>query len=206
MTSVRSAIALGLTVILVAIAVVLSRSPIAVIATNSVPLRQATSLFKKTTRCQNGGKLPAGTTAIRLSLSANIGPALSLKAYSGSRLLTQGSVRAGWGVDETVTVPVTPLTHAVGNPLICVAVGTPFETVQVNGTELASTSAGFAGVALRMEYLRPGDHSWLSLASSIAQHLGLGHAAPGTWIVFLSLALVGTLIALVAREISRELR
>jgi hypothetical protein len=57
-----------------------------------------------------------------------------------------------------------------------------------------------------MEYLRPGRKSWWSLASSVAHHMGLGHAASGTWIVFLVLALMLTVVILASRLALRELR
>ena len=54
---------------------------------------------------------------------------------------------------------------------------------------------GSAGrtVNFRVEYLRAGHGSWWSRASSVARHMGLGHAASGTWIVFLLIALMITI-------------
>ena len=58
---------------------------------------------------------------------------------------------------------------------------------------------------IRVEYLRPGGASWWSVAPEVARRMGLGRAAPGTWIVLLVLALMGCLVALCSRLVLREL-
>jgi hypothetical protein len=54
--------------------------------------------------------------------------------------------------------------------------------------------------------LRPGTKSWWSMASSIAYHMGLGHAPSGTWIVFLLIVLVLGVVFIVVRLTLEELR
>src|SRR6202043_813748 len=65
---------------------------------------------------------------------------------------------------------------------------------------LVQTTGGRAPM-FRVEYLRPGHSSWWSLASSVARRMGLGHAAAGTWIVFLLIALMITVVTLASRLI-----
>jgi hypothetical protein len=196
-SSLRAVMAIGLVTLAGTIGVVLSRSPITVAGTNSVVATVGLGEAEGGEgACQNGGTYPAHVTAIRVSLSANVGPGVRVRVEQGSRVLAEGTHPSGWGVDETVTVPMRPLSHSVHDPTICTTVSGP---VQVNG----SPKPG-GGVSLRMEYLRPGGGSWLSRVPAIARRLGLGHAAAGTWIAFLLLALAGALVALVIQATLRE--
>ena len=145
--------------------------------------------------------IPHGTSAIRVSLSANVGPRVSIRVLEGSRVLAQGERPGGWGATETVTVPVTHVASAIHDATLCTTIATPIEYLQINGTPSPDGS-----VLLRLEYLRPGPRSWFSLAPTISHELGLGHAFPGTWIVFALLALMLAAIALVARVLLEELR
>jgi len=206
----KIALALGLTLIVVAIGVVLSRSPLKAAGANSV-LDQETTTYThgNISGCEVSGTLPARTTAIRLSLAANVGPWVRIRVLAGSRLLTQGERAAGWGADKTVTVPVAPLSHTVHGALVCTAVGPAVEFLHIMGTPAKSTSPegrNLAGIELRMEYLRPGPKSWLSLAPAISRRMGLGRAAGGTWVVFLALALMIAVAILASRLTLREVR
>jgi len=217
MRSVRVALAVGLALIAIAVGVVLSRSPVTVAGTNSVPAHQAVAFIKGGgSGCQPSGTLPSGTSAIRISASANTGPRVTLKVLSGPLVITQGERDAGWGVDETVTVPVKRVPRTIPEANICIAFGPAIEAIQVNGvpapvfTAGGEAGGGFRfrgrGVRFRIEYLRPGAASWWSLASSVARHMGFGHAPAGTWIVFLFIALMITIATLASRLILRELR
>jgi hypothetical protein len=200
----------GLTLVVIAIGVTLSRAPLSVAGTNSIPAKLAVGhTWGNAHSCQRGGTLPQGTSVIRVSLSADVGPKVSLSVFSGSRLLTKGERGAGWGEEETVSVPVRRVSHPVRNAFICTTVGPSIAHLQINGTPRQATSSptlGLRDVLLRMEYLRPGRKSWWSLASSVAYHMGLGHAARGTWIVFLMLALMLAVVILASRLALRELR
>jgi hypothetical protein len=210
MRSVQIALVAGLTLVVIAIGVTLSRAPLSVAGTNSIPAHPPVGETRGNEQsCQQGGTVPQGTSVIRVSLSANVGPKVSLRVLSGSRVLTQGERGAGWGEDETVSVPVRRVSHTVHNTLICTTVGPSIEYFQIRGTPRRAASPralGLRGVMLRMEYLRPGRKSWWSLASSVAHHMGLGHAASGSWIVFLVLVLMLAVAALASRLVWRELR
>jgi hypothetical protein len=205
MRSVRIALAAGLTVTAVALGIVLSRSPLAVAGSNGVPANLAVEhFFTSHTGCQAGGTLPQGTTAIRVSLSANVGPQVSLEALSGGTLVTKGERDAGWGVDETVTVPVQRVAGTVRDTRICVTTGPVVEPLQINGTRERTPDGEVA--LMRMEYLRPSSASWLSLVPSVAHRTGLAHAPAGTWVAYMLIVLMVTVAGVASRLALRELK
>ncbi|HLM85442.1 MAG TPA: hypothetical protein VK272_04550 [Solirubrobacteraceae bacterium] len=202
---VRLALATALTATIATLGVVLSRAPLVLAGTDGIPAKSAvTFIHRSETRCQGGGTLPAGTVAIRVSLSANAGPGVSLWALSGSRVITRGERGAGWGTDETVTVPVQRVPETVGGTSVCVAIGPPAEGIQVNGAPV-QTSAGGRAIWLRLEYLRPGTRSWASLAASVARHMGIGHTPGGAWAAFSAIAAMLAVCVIVSRALLSDL-
>jgi Predicted membrane protein (DUF2142) len=203
------ALIVGLAALAIAIGVVLSRSPLTVAGTNSIPDGSPiASVAGGTSACQTSGTIPQGTSAIRISVSQNSGPKVTLEALSGPFIVARGERPSGWGIDETVTVPVERVTRTIPNAKICVAFGRAVESVRINGALVRTASAGGApatALRFRVEYLRPGDSSWWTLASGIARRMGFGHAPSGTWIVFLLLALTIAIVALASWLILREL-
>jgi hypothetical protein len=193
-----------------AIAVVLTRSPPTVAGTNSTPADPAVIAAKGSTRgCQPSGTLPQGTSAIRISFASNAGPKVTVEALSGGRVITRGVRDAGWGIAETVTVPVNHVPLTVPNTEICISFGPAVGPIPINGAPVrVRTPAGGTreAVRFRVEYLRPGNTSWWSMASSVAHRVGFGHAPGGTWIVFLLIALMITVAVLASRLVLRELR
>jgi hypothetical protein len=210
MRSVQIALVAGLTLVVIAIGVTLSRAPLSVAGTNSVAAQLAAGHTRGDTRdCQQGGTLPVGTTVIRLSLSANVGPKVGLNVRLGSRVVTRGERGAGWGEEETVSVPVARVARTTPGTVVCTTVGPTIENLQINGTPKRPTPSGALGlrdVLLRIEYLRAGRKSWWSLASSVAHHMGFGHAPGGAWIVYLLLVLMLAVVALASGLALRELR
>ncbi len=175
----------------------LSRSPPVVAATDSVPAEAAITTTRHAARlCQRGETLPGGTTAVRLSVSAAVGPSLAVTALSGSRVLTRGAREPGWsGIDPTVPVRRVPRTTSAVK--VCVAFGAALGEVELLGAPAAG--AGSEGPAkLRIEYLRPGPRSWWSLASATARRMGLGRSPSGAWIALVALALMAAVAALVS--------
>ena len=208
MRSVRVALVVGLAITALTIGVVLSGSPPTVAATNSVPANSPLRFVRGGyERCQEGETLPRDSSAIRLSLSANIGPRVTVSVLSGSRVVTHGQRAAGWGVQETVTVPVKPVPRAIPNARICVAIGPTVERLEVRGSLVPTLvpGGGSRNVGkLRIEYLRAGHTSWWSLVPSVARHMGLGRTPSGTWIVFALLALMITITILASRLVLKE--
>ena len=211
MRSVVVALAVGLALMVIAVVVVLSQSPLTLAGTNSIAAKIDVEVEKGDIgSCQPAGMLPRGTSAIRIAIEARaVGPTVTVRVMSGSRVLTEGRQVAGWGAAPNVTVPVRRLAHPVDNARICIMVGPTVEPLRFRGTQIPSSPAHASklqDVTLRMEYLRPRPKSWWSLASSVAYHMGLGRATSGTWIVFLALALMLAVAILASRLTLRELR
>jgi hypothetical protein len=204
------ALAVGLALIAIAIGVVLSRAPLAVIGSNGIPLEKGVAYAKGgSTGCQQVGTVPAGTTAIRISAGVNTGPSVTAKVYSATQLVTHGKRPSGWGINESVTVPVKRVTRTIPNAKICLTFGPSPEEIEINGSQVRTkTASGRTAVAvrLRFEYMRPAHQSWWSLISPLARRLGFGHAPSGTWIVYLLLALTVAIVVLASRLVLRELR
>ncbi len=206
MLRVRLGLAAGLVATAVALTLVLTRAPLVVAGSNNVAANFAITFTHGNERaCQPGGTVPQGTEAIRVSLSPNIGPRVALKLTAGSRTITEGTRAAGWGVDETVTVPVKRVARTTASTRICTTIGPAVEGVQVNG-EQVEASGGRRTYRLRMEYLRPGSSSWLSLASSIASRMGLAHAPTGAWPAYLAILAMLAVCVIASRLVLRELR
>jgi hypothetical protein len=213
MRSVRIALVAGLTLLAVAIALTLLGSPLSVAATNRPPGGEAQQIAS--TRgggdyCQAGETLPRGTSAIRVSLSASIGPRVRLAVSSGGRELTSGAEDPGW-TGLVVGVPVRPLARTVSAATVCVSFHVAHETVALLGQRTPAASAARAGRAalagrMWIEYLRPGSRSWASLAAAVVRHMGLGRAWSGSGIVFLALALLVAVGVLASALVLVELR
>ncbi len=206
MLRVRLALAAGLAVTAAALGIVLSRPPLTAVAgSNGFPADPAVAFIRRgdVVNCQGSGTVPRGTEAIRVSLSANIGPRVSLKVLSGSTVVTEGERDAGWGADESVTVPVRRVPRSIPEAGICTTVGPVVEPIQINGAPVR-TAGGRHALWLRMEYLRPGPRSWLSLVASIANRMGIAHAPSGAWVAYLTIAVMFAVGLLATRLVLRE--
>lgn len=204
-------LAAGLALIAAIVGLTLARSPPTLAGTNGIPAEHPVGIAEQAIgACQAGETLPAGTTAIRLSLIAIIGPRVSVRVMSGPKLLTHGSTAPGWTTSE-VTVPVAPLTRSVSHVKVCVGLSDLDGEVDVHGklTGPALAAVSATGQHLRgrfrVEYVRAGHASWLSLLTSIARHMSLGRSGGGIWIVFFILALALTVVVLTSWAIVREL-
>ncbi len=204
------ALAIGLTVTTVAVAVTLTRAPSVVLASNLGQRQLIDPAESALTVCQGGETLPRATTAIRVALGSFTGPRVTLAGYAGGRVIAHGDHGPGW-TGHTVTFPVHPLAFATAGVRLCVAFDTHDETVNVLGERTPPSQAALdaSGEPLpgrvRIEYLRPGS-SWWSLAPSVARRLGLGRAASGTWNALLVLALVTAIVVCASRLALREIR
>jgi Predicted membrane protein (DUF2142) len=177
-----------------------------VLSANAVQAKTAIASSRGGTRaCQGSEVLPRGATAIRLWMLANDGPRVAVEAVgAGGRILARGAREAGWGVANTVTVPVGPVTRTVSGVTVCVTLGAAIEPVDLIGARLGGSSReGGGAVKMRIEYLRAGGGSWWSRVSLVARRLGLGRAPSGAWAALLALALMATVLALSAWALSR---
>jgi hypothetical protein len=212
MSGVRVALAAGLAAIVVAVAVVLSGAPVVALATNSISAVKTLAVTNSESRaCQSGERLPRGTRAIRLSLGAFNGPAVSVHVFAGARLIDSGREGSDWA-GQTVTVPIGPVARTVDPVKVCFAAAlVRGEVLRVDGSDtkpaLAARSAEGEILPGRVEmvYVGAGRSSWLALASSVARHMGLGRAWAGAWVAFLVAALALAIATLTSRLILREL-
>jgi hypothetical protein len=210
--SVIAVLAVGLAAIGVVIIAVLAHSPLTVAGTNSVPGKNYIELEEraKLSNCQPAGSLPQGTSAIRFGIEGlHFSPAVTARVLVGSSVLREGHQIAGGPSIPNVTVPIARLTHAIDGARICTTVGPAFEPIRFYGTP-RHTSVPYADplqeATLHIEYLRPGRKSWSSFVSSIVDHMGLGHAPSGSWIVFLLLILMLSVVLIVVRLTLEDLR
>jgi hypothetical protein len=211
MGSVRIALVLALALVAIALGVVLSGSP--PILTRAAPLADFTKLSGAggpVRLCQGGEVLPRGTSAVRISLEALIGPPVALTASSGGHVLAAGRRGAGWSTGS-VTIPVRPLAGSYSNVTVCAQLGQPRkQPVNVDGIPTSPAQAAHAGTQsaggrMIVEYLRPSDTSWWSLVRSVARRMGLGHAIHGAWVALLVAAMMGVLAGLMSWVLVREL-
>jgi hypothetical protein len=212
MPTVKVALAAGLLAIAAAVALVLSSSPQAVLATNGVAASETLAAANAgTSACQPDELLPRGTTAIRLSLGAFTGPELTVEARSGAEVVAVGRHGAGWD-GQTVTVPVRRVSHTIAPVRICFAISPLLaERASVNGSPappgraVRSSGGDVLSGRMRVEYLGAGRLSWLSRAGSVARRMGLGRAWSGSWVALLVAVLMLLAIAVCSRQILGEL-
>jgi hypothetical protein len=213
MRGARIALVAGLTLLAIAIGFTLLRSPLSVAATNK-PRGEEEEVIASTRRgtsyCQAGETLPRGTSAIRVSLRAALGPRLRLVVSSGGHPITGGEQASGW-TGWVVSAPVRPLPRTVSGVMICVSFQVQHETLVLFGKKTPAAIGAREGQRplqgrMWIEYLRPGTRSWASLASSIVRNMGFGRADGGVGIVILALALLTAVAALASSLLFVELR
>ncbi len=206
----RVALASSLALMAAVGAVTLTNAPARIVRVGAEAETALGSTTGTATVCQADELLPRGVSAIRLGLEASFGPKVLVRAYSGSRVLAEGSRAAGW-TSASVTVPVTPLEHDASPVKLCLYVLANSEFLQLYGAHTSSAQAavGNGGQVLpgrmSVEYLAPGSGSWWSRALSVARHMGVGHAITGTWVALLVGALVAGACTLVIGLAWREL-
>jgi hypothetical protein len=211
MREARVALVIGLTLIAIALAALLSAAPEVVARTNGI--QAAAPLAHDdagATICQAGETLPGETSAIVIALSAFHGPRVTADVLAGTRVLTSGRQGSNWS-GRTVTIPVRPLDRTFSDVTICFAFAVAHELVSPYGVPTppalaASDNGAKLPGRLMVEDLKPGSRSWWSLASSIAHHMGFGRATGGLWAAVLAIALAVMVVASASAALLRELR
>lgn len=204
-------LALGLAAIALAALATLARSPLTLAGGNGVPLALQLRETRSDARaCQGQETVPAGTTALRLGLFSLLGSRIAVRVLAGSRVVTVGERAPGW--DGTyVVVPVRRVAHTVLGATVCISLSTVDSRVALLGVRTAASvaardSGGPLPGRMGIEYLRPGQQRWWSLAGTIAERLGFGHALTGAWDVVLASLLAASVLVLSSVLIVRELR
>ena len=207
---VKVTLALGVVILIAVCAYVLTRSPPQVLRAGPRPSGLLTAFAGDAEACQAGEVLPAGVTAVRLSIGAYVGARVRVRAYSGSQLLTEGSRNPDW-TGTSVTVPVTPLRQSASNVSVCFDISPNSESLFVLGRETLASEGMFLPTGeklpgrLNIEYLGAGQGSWWSRILAVARHVGLGRAFSGSWIVLLIAAMVAAVGVLAGGLALREL-
>jgi hypothetical protein len=148
---------------------------------------------------------------VRFGLTTVLGPEVTVSLLSGGRLVARGTHAPGWE-GASVTVPILPIPARTWTAArICVRMRSLNGPVAMLGWRTHRDRAiGGEGKPLpgrmHVEYLRPAEGSWWSMASATARRLGLGRAASGTWNALLVIALAALLIVLPSWLLTRELR
>ncbi|HST55845.1 MAG TPA: hypothetical protein VLJ42_08110 [Solirubrobacteraceae bacterium] len=206
----RLTLAAGLILVAIAVGAVLSQSPDRRIATNwhATPYFLAITTAGDGAGCQGGELLPAGASAMRLSLTSQVGPRVSVRALSDGRVLTRGAHAAGW-TGYGVTVALHPVPRTASKVTVCFSIGHAVGAVGVLGAHAPParsviSGANSIGGAIRIDYLQPGQRSWWSRATAVARRMGLGRAWAGTWVAGFVLALMASAVALMSRLVIRE--
>jgi hypothetical protein len=203
---------LGLALLAVAVGLTLARSPMTVVRASGAFVDTQTPIAATESGadyCQAREILPRGTSAIRVSLFASIGPRVRVTVTSDRRTVASGEQASAW-TGGVVTVPVRPLARPVAPVTVCASFRLRDGGVTVLGERtsaaIAARSAGgpLAG-RMRIEYLRSGSRTWASLIGSIVRHMALGRATTGAWIVFVALALALAVAVLASSLILRDL-
>jgi hypothetical protein len=202
-------ILLGLIVIVAVLTRTLLRTPQVVIATNSVKVAGELAHFPlRATVCQAGETLPASTDALRMSLIAYVGPAVSVTVSENNQVVAAGHHGPGW-VAGSLTIQLHPAVKRQTPAVICLTrdpVDVPLglfgnlssarRAATVNGRPLQGR--------MRIEYLTRGHRSWLALANDVIRRLGLGHEPHGGWVAIpltaAMLAAIGAGVWVLRRE------
>jgi hypothetical protein len=190
---------IGFLAIGAALVATLSQAPPKVISSDAITVAGNLGSFEGgATVCQADEHIPASTSAIRISLIANIGPAISAVVLNGSQIIARGQQGGGWA-SGSLTLPLQPVVSRAIDATICLTRNPVAIPVGLFGNltpqAIAATSNGepLPG-RMRVEYLASGRRSWFSLARYVAIRLGLGHVPSGAWIIIpLALAMASTL-------------
>jgi hypothetical protein len=195
----RAALGLSIAGLLAGLIFALAQSPPLVAHANGVRTAvEFGSVSGRFAGCQANEVLPAGTTAVRLSLDATLGPRVEARVLKGGRLLTAGQRSAGWTAAD-VTVPLRPLPHTATGVRLCFRFDARDESVGLIGERAATAGSSTGSGLLQVEYLKPGRRSWWSLASSVARHMAFGHAWGGLWVVVFVGVAMAAVLAVVCR-------
>jgi hypothetical protein len=187
----------GLAAIAVALAVVLTRSPVEVLSTNSIAPTTIVAVSKSSaSTCQGGETVPRGTSAVRVWVTGNTKPRVRVELLSGLQPIASGTEQSGW-LGKVVTVSIEPIAHTIREATLCLSIARAVEPINLYGSGVRNPAPGEARGKVRVEYLRSGPSSWWSLLGSVSRTFGLARAPEGSY-VFLIPLLAMALAALLA--------
>lgn len=225
MSKFKVTLAASLVVMIAAIALVLTAAPPRVARANGPIASQGLGVTQnELTLCQSGETLPAGVTAIRVSIVAFIGSNMQVVLLHNGKVLTRGSRNPAWS-GSTATIPIKPVAQTVSNVETCFAWVPNSELLQIFGTPVTRAHQNSAAMIFKnnarnpgvpigegqllrgrvqIEYLAPGSGSWWTRIGSVATHMGFGHFISGDAVALLALALMAAVGILTVRLALRE--
>lgn len=160
--------------------------------------------------CEPGELLPGDTGGLRLAADsgAYAGPRLSVHVFSPQGSVSSGELAPGWR-SGAVLIPIRRVARTLPSAIVCLR-NAGSRPVSFGGSAPAS---GFVielagkpfGGRLRIEYMRPGSESWLSLLPALVHRFSLAKSdivRHWSWIAVLVLMLlaVGLATSIVLRE------
>lgn len=201
----------GLLIGAIAMGATLSRAPIAVVHANTARQSVIGASNQTLAACQRNEVLPRETSAIRLRIFAFLGSRVTVDVLAHRHVIAHGERGSGW-TGGAVTVPVKPLSTARSGVDLCFSVF--MHGGEYDGFVGESTTGALAaqsrnqplGGRVRVEYMRPSQSTWWSLARAVTRRMGLGRGWPGTWSVPVVVVLMGCVVLLCSRLILRALR
>jgi hypothetical protein len=181
-TPAQVVVALGLLALIGAALVVLLQSAPRRAGTNLtantgyvIPLQAGEQL------CEPGELVPGDTGALRLSVSSGAlpGPPLDVTMVVGARPLATGRLAAGWR-SGAVTIPVSRIRETQQGATICL-VNRGSRSVSFGGSVPDADFYVVLGSKplrgrMRVEYMRPGSESWLTLLGTLTHRFSLAKA------------------------------
>jgi len=222
MSNVKVTLAIGIALTIAVGAVVLTRSPPRVVRVNGTgPVGSLGVTQGELSICQANEVLPAGVSAIRISIVAFLGANLQAAAYHDGRIITAGRRNPDWS-GTSATIPVKPVDRTTSHVTLCIAFAPNSELLQIFGLRESARNAASAFQSprlssrvpsgrktllrgrLQVTYLASGQHSWWSRASSVATRMGLGHFIGGKWVALLAALLMASVGILTVRLTLRE--
>jgi hypothetical protein len=143
--------------------------------------------------CQAHELIPHKTAAVRVSMQTPgaAPPPLSVTLYrSDGRVIANGTLPSRPWRGTSVTVPVRPVTRGDAWGRVCFGIGRGDQIAIVGEPAPPRLAARPLSGRVRIDYLRPGHESLLTLAPTVARRLGLAQAWSGPSVALVTLALV----------------
>lgn len=157
--------------------------------------------------CQAGETIPPGTDALRLGLSASVGPELTVTVASNGQTV-ENTIRGSAWAGGPVTVGTHRLTSGIANADICVHLPRVRTGISLFGAAAKAGGTTFEGkpvpVRMSVEYLGSAKASW---STAVARRMGQGRSPAGMFVapfVLLLMVATGACLLLLLHRLVRE--
>ncbi len=207
--AVIATLAVGAVAAATGIALVLSHAEVRRTNTNDVVVRGVVAtLAAGHAVCQDGERVPAGTTAIALTATPTV-PTRNVLAVELLDSASGAPVAAGAAVGRSngvaTPVPLRPRIARERPVRVCLRLSRPAAgaAVQLYGAPTSRATSAMdgsraIGAVVHLDYLGGPAQSWWALAPTVARRIGYGHAWSGSSVALLAGLLTLSSIALAA--------